>query len=135
MKISKDSRDTARRLMQLCMKDGVLQEDRVHYIAGRMAADQPRHYAQILTAWTRLIRIELERRQVTATSAIELTADEKRDIENSLQIQYGNGLQYQWEVDPSMIAGIRLKVGDDVIDGTVKARIDRLVQGLETSAK
>jgi F-type H+-transporting ATPase subunit delta len=100
-----------------------------------MAADQPRHYAQILTAWTRLIRIELERRQVTATSAIELTADEKRDIENSLQIQYGNGLQYQWEVDPSMIAGIRLKVGDDVIDGTVKARIDRLVQGLETSAK
>jgi F-type H+-transporting ATPase subunit delta len=52
-----------------------------------------------------------------------------------LQIQYGNGLQYQWEVDPSMIAGIRLKVGDDVIDGTVKARIDRLVQGLETSAK
>ena len=38
----------------------------------------------------------------------------------------GGALYYRWEVEPSLLAGVRIQVGDDVKDGSVRSRIDRL---------
>ena len=43
-----------------------------------------------------------------------------------LAAKYGEGLYYHWEVAPELLGGIRIQVGDDVRDGSVRSKIDRL---------
>ena len=40
--------------------------------------------------------------------------------------RYGEGLQYEFVLNPALLGGMRIRVGDDVWDGSVKGRLDRL---------
>ncbi|WP_418670829.1 F0F1 ATP synthase subunit delta [Akkermansia sp.] len=47
-------------------------------------------------------------------------------MQQKLAAKYGEGLYYHWEVAPELLGGIRIQVGDDVRDGSVRSKIDRL---------
>lgn len=126
MKISKEVQAQARRLMRLCVgADGRLQGETVRLVAARLQAEQPRNYLALLTAFTELIRLEQARHTATITSAIPLTASEQDAIRAKLDARTP-GLQYVWQVDPSLIAGLTVRVGDEVTDASVRSRIERL---------
>ncbi len=126
MKITKDVQAQARRLMRLCTgPDGRLQEGTVREVATAIATRRPRNAAALLTAFTEMVRLEEARHTATITSAIGLTADEQAAIRARLEASHP-GLHYRWELDPSLIAGITVKVGDDVTDASVRTRISRL---------
>ena len=126
MKISKEVQAQARRLMRLCMgADGLLQEDIVRLVAARLQAEQPRNYLPLLTAFTEQIRLEQARHTATITSAIPLTESEQAAIRAKLDARTP-GLQYVWQVDPALIAGLTVRVGDQVTDASVSSRIRRL---------
>ncbi len=128
MKITKDVQAQARRLMRLCIgEDGLMQESRVREVATAISTRKPRNAAALLTAFTELVRLEQTRHTATITSAIELTEDEKAAIRARLDARHP-GLGYSWEVEPSLIAGLTVKVGDDVTDASVRTRITRLAQ-------
>ena len=126
MKISKEVQAQARRLMRLCVgENGLVQEDTVRLVAARLQAEQPRNYLALLTAFTELIRLEQARRTATITSAIPLTESEQAAIRAKLDARTP-GLQYEWQVDPALIAGLTVRVGDEVTDASVRSRIERL---------
>lgn len=126
MKISKEVQAQARRLMRLCVgADGLVQEDTVRLVAARLQAERPRHYPELLTAFTELIRMEQARRTATITAAVPLTEDEQAAIRAKLDARTP-GLHYEWRVDPSLIAGFIVRVGDEVTDASVRSRIERL---------
>ena len=126
MKISKEVQAQARRLMRLCVgENGLVQEDTVRLVAARLQAEQPRNYLALLTAFTELIRLEQARRTATITSAIPLTESEQAAIRAKLDARTP-GLQYVWQVDPALIAGLTVRVGDEVTDASVRSRIERL---------
>lgn len=126
MKITKDIQAQARRLMRLCMSpEGLLIEENVRKIADGITASKPRNYIALLTAFTNLVRLEQEARTATITSAVPLSAAEQNDIRTRLNARY-SGLIYEWQVDPTLIAGITVRVGDRVTDASVKSRIERL---------
>lgn len=126
MKITKDIQAQARRLMRLCMSpEGLLIEENVRKIAAGITASKPRNYIALLTAFTNLVRLEQEARTATITSAVPLSAAEQNDIRTRLNARY-SGLIYEWQVDPTLIAGITVRVGDRVTDASVKSRIERL---------
>ncbi len=126
MKITKDVQAQARRLMRLCTgADGRLQEATVREVAGAIATRRPRNAAALLTAFTELVRLEEARHTATITSAIALTDAEQASIRARLEAGHP-GLNYKWELDPELIAGITVKVGDDVTDASVRTRISRL---------
>ena len=127
MKISKEVQAQARRLMRLCVgEDGLVQEDTVRLVAARLQAEQPRNYLALLTAFTELIRLEQARRTATITSAIPLTESEQAAIRAKLDARHP-GLRYDWRVEPQLIAGITVRVGDEVTDASVRSRIARLL--------
>lgn len=126
MKITKEVQAQARRLMRLCMgENGLLQEDKVRLVAARMQEEQPRNYIAMLSAFTDLVRLEQARHTATITSATPLTEGEQSAIRAKLDARTP-GLQYVWQVDPALIAGIIVRVGDEVTDASVRSRIDRL---------
>jgi len=49
-------------------------------------------------------------------------------IQASLTAQYGPGLDIKYYVNPALLGGMRVQVGSDLYDGSVKTRLDNLAQ-------
>ncbi|MFM2197273.1 MAG: hypothetical protein RLZZ505_705 [Verrucomicrobiota bacterium] len=126
MKISKVAAATARRLYGICQVNGQLDDNRLRDLVSKLIATQPRDYQAILAAIQRLTRLEMARREVLVESATELTASEGQRISAGLAKDYGDKLTIRFVTNPSLLGGFRIKVGDDVLDGSVKGRLDRL---------
>jgi F-type H+-transporting ATPase subunit delta len=130
MKISKEVQAQARRLMRLCLgADGLMNEATVRQVADKIAADKPRNYLALLTAFTELVRLERAAHTATITSAVPLTAEEQAAITARLNARQ-SGLSYEWQVDSSLIAGLTVKVGDNVTDASIRTRIEQLTKNL-----
>lgn len=128
MKIGKDTLNAARRLFRLCMDGNTVAEDRVRLIARKIAEHKPRNHVALLTAFSRMVEYAVKSRTATIQSAVPLTEEERSQIQAKLTAKYGDGLYYHWEVAPDLLGGIRIQVGDDVKDGSVRSRIDRLAE-------
>ncbi|MBO5684719.1 MAG: ATP synthase F1 subunit delta [Akkermansia sp.] len=130
MKISKEVQAQARRLMRLCIgADGLMNEATVRQVADKIATDKPRNYLALLTAFTELVRLERAAHTATITSAVPLTAEEQAAITARLNARQA-GLSYEWQVDSSLIAGLTVKVGDNVTDSSIRTRIEQLTKNL-----
>ena len=70
----------------------------------------------------------------TATSATALTADEVRELTARLEQSTGGRIALDVEVDPSLLGGIVVRVGDRLIDGSVRGRLERLRNQLISGA-
>jgi len=126
MKISKVAAATARRLYGMCQVNGQLDDNKLRDLVSKLIAAQPRDYRAILAAIQRLARLEMARREVLVESASVLSATEGQRISAGLAKDYGDKLSIQYKTNPELLGGLRIKVGDDVLDGSVKGRLDRL---------
>lgn len=130
MKISRESATTARRAFRLCVDSDRVNDDRLRVIFKKIAQTKPRGWQAILHELKRLIRLELERRQVFVESATSLDDSSRDRIKDSLSRQYGGDLTFEFRVTPELLGGTRVRVGNDVWDGSVKTRLDRLTNAL-----
>ncbi len=64
------------------------------------------------------------------TSAVELSADEQEQIRRSLTKQYGEGLVFTFQVDSSLLGGLRVRVGDRLMDNSVASRLTKLRESI-----
>ncbi|ANS78647.1 ATP synthase delta chain [Serinicoccus hydrothermalis] len=65
--------------------------------------------------------------QVTAvvTTAIPLRPEQEESLRSTLSRQYGRTVHTNVVIDPDVVGGIRVEIGDEVIDGTVSHRLDQ----------
>lgn len=77
-------------------------------------------------------RAAAERSQVVAEvrSAIPLSADQRTRLEAALSTATGSSVSVKVVVDPSVLGGLVARVGDTVIDGSVRHRLDQLKEVL-----
>lgn len=130
MKISKIAAATARRLFGLCQTAGRLDEAKLRTAVNGLVEAKPRDYSAILSALQRLVRLELESRKVTIESAVELDVASRERVVAGLAKQYGPDLEVQYQTTPTLLGGLRIRVGNDVLDGSVQGRLDRFVNAL-----
>ncbi len=126
MKISKEARRTSRQLFRVCLADGKLDESRVRLVVAQVAASKPRGYIAILDAFLGQVRSEIDRHRALVESATPLTAELQSNLASSLAAKYGRPLSLEFQTQPELLGGIRVKVGSDVWDGSVKARLENL---------
>ena len=129
MKISKQSRRDAKQLFQACLVNGQLDEARVRQGVSAVIEKRHRGHVPTLSQFQRLVKLDLERRQARVESAVALPADTQASVQANLTQKYGSNLNFQFSVKPDLIGGLRVQVGSDVYDGSVKARL----QNLQTS--
>ena len=78
MKISREARRSARELLNLSMPGGRLDRSRVSEISSALAEQRPRGFLAILKEYTRLIRLELQKRHAVIESPVALTLQSQR---------------------------------------------------------
>ena len=60
----------------------------------------------------------------TVHAARELTDQELERLRQALSQQYSTSVHLQVVLDPEVVGGLRVEIGDDVIDGTVASKLD-----------
>jgi F-type H+-transporting ATPase subunit delta len=96
----------------------------------QVIAQKPRGYVAILSHFQRLIKLDQERRTALVESAVPVSPELQASVTSELGKLYGNGLNISFAQNPSLIGGLRIKVGSDVYDGSVKARLAELESSL-----
>jgi F0F1-type ATP synthase, delta subunit (mitochondrial oligomycin sensitivity protein) len=130
MKISKQALRDAKRLFRASFVNGVLDEGRAKQIVAELIAQKPRGYVQILSHFQRLVKLDIERRTAVVESAVPVSSELQASVASQLVKLYGNGLNISFAQNPELIGGLRIKVGSDVYDGSVKARLAALEASL-----
>ena len=60
------------------------------------------------------------------TTAKPLDAAHAERLERGLSQQFGRDLRINQVIDPAVIGGLRVQIGDEVIDGTVATKLSLL---------
>jgi len=128
MKISKLALREARQLFRSCLVNDILDEVRVRQAVDLLVDQQPRGYVEILTRLHRLVKLDVAKRTVRVDNAVATTPAQMASLQASLEKHYGAGLAISYGVNPALIGGLRIQVGSDLYDGTVKTRLEKLQQ-------
>jgi F-type H+-transporting ATPase subunit delta len=128
MKISKQAMRDARQLFRSCHVGGLLDESRVRQVVALLVAQKPRGYVGILSRLHRLVKLDSERRAANVESATPLDAGLQADLTNRLKTIYGAGVSIAFTQNPALLGGLRIQVGSDLYDGSVKMRLEKLEQ-------
>ena len=130
MKINKEIRRLSRAMLRASFTDGQLDPGRISSLIDSLIARKPRHYIEVLKNYRRLLRLELEKRRATIETASPVDSAISSELFSSLKKKYGNDLTTEFVVNPELLGGMRIRVGSDVWDGTVRNRLERLQQEL-----
>jgi len=126
MKISKQSRRDGKTLFNACRSGGVLDEGRVRAALAAVVKAKPRGHLATLTHFERLVRLDIARRTALVESAVPLSAEFQGQVKKNLEAKYGHGLTMSFAVNPALVGGLRIKIGSDVLDGSVAHRLEAL---------
>jgi F-type H+-transporting ATPase subunit delta len=80
----------------------------------------------LLSHFRRLVKLEYARHTAEVESAMPLPSDLRASIQAGLARVYGPGISSSFAHNPGLIGGMRIKVGSDVYDGSVRARLAAL---------
>ena len=68
-------------------------------------------------------------------SAVELTQKEQESLQKKLISDYGDGLTFDFRIDESLLGGLRVRVGDRLIDTSVASRLSALRETLSAAVR
>ena len=126
MKGTKQSRRLAKQLFKSCQVDDRLNADRVRKAVSLLIEQKPRGYFGILQNLQRLVKLDEASRSARVESAVTLGQAQQQDVRNSLKRLKGGDVTVKFATNPGLIGGMRVKIGDDVYDGSVKTRLTAL---------
>ncbi|GAA2750877.1 F0F1 ATP synthase subunit delta [Kitasatospora cinereorecta] len=84
-----------------------------------------------LESYSKLAAARRGRVVALVTTAIPLSDRQKERLAAALAGLYGRQVHLNIDVDPEVRGGVRVQIGDEIIDGTVASRLEGARQGLE----
>jgi F-type H+-transporting ATPase subunit delta len=131
MKSNREIQRQARQLFRACLREGRLDEQLLRRVAVKVRTDRPRGAIPLLKHLTRLTRLELARRHAVIETAAETGASLRVRIVDALRQTHGADITAEFIVVPGLLGGLRVRLGNDVLDGSVRARLDQLTHALQ----
>jgi F-type H+-transporting ATPase subunit delta len=128
MKTNKQAVQEARQLFRLCLHDGRVDEDLVRLVVQKVLQSRRRGYLMLLRRFVKLLKLEYERHAAKIESAVPLPTNLQARVQMGLESVYGPRLTALFTQNPVLIGGIRIKVGSDVYDNSVRSALDALAR-------
>jgi F-type H+-transporting ATPase subunit delta len=129
MKTTRQAAREARRLFRHCLVNNSLDEARVQKVVQGVLQANRRGSHVLLSRFLQLVKIERSRHTAEVESATSLPPDLQASVRAGLARVYGPGIRISFAQSPALIGGMRIKVGSDVYDGSVKAGLEALEKG------
>jgi F-type H+-transporting ATPase subunit delta len=126
MKANRRVTRLARRLFELCRVNGRMDDERVRGVVRHTIAASHRDGLGILTQLERLVRLERQRHSAVVESAEPLAGHVREAVAKALMDRYGQGLETTFVANPALIGGMRVTVGSDVYDGSIRNQLAAL---------
>jgi len=126
MRTIKQVRREAKHLFRLCLVNESLDETRARQVLKRVLDSKRRGCLALGAYFGRLVKLELARHAATVESATRLPPNFEANVQAGLENVYGSRIITSFVHNPALIGGMRIKVGSDVYDGSVKARLTAL---------
>lgn len=125
-KRNKQAQTFARQLLTLSLENGVVSPERVSGVLAYLQKNPPAEPMAVLQAYRRYVALELAKSQAIVEHAGPVSDDALRAIESTLSRRYGRTITASPRRDDSLIAGVRVRVVDDVYESSVDAQLDAL---------
>jgi len=126
MKTPRQVEREARVLWQASLADGDLDPDRARVVVDQTIRSNRTGSVMVLKRFLRRVRLDAARHMAEVTTAVPLDDRIRADVEHTLAVQYGGPVTTSFVVDQALIGGMRVKVGSDLYDGSVKGGLDAL---------
>jgi len=123
MRTARDLQRDATRLWRLCLVNGRPDPVRVRSVVEGLAATKRAGAPGVLSRFLRLVRLDQARRAARIESATALDRSECEALDAMLVERYGDGLTTTFALNPALIGGLRIAVGSDVYDASIRARL------------
>jgi F-type H+-transporting ATPase subunit delta len=114
-------RRNAKHLFGRCRANGSLDENLVRQVVEQILGSKRRGYLALANEFGRLVRLHQLQQTAEVESAAPLPAELRASVQARLTQIYGPHLNTSFLENPSLIGGMRIKVGSDVYDGSIKA--------------
>jgi F-type H+-transporting ATPase subunit delta len=124
----------ARTLWKRCAVNGRPDAARIRTVVDALLESRRREAPAVLGQFLKLLRLDAGRRAARVVSAAPLDDAERADIRGSLARRYGTAFTADFIVDPALIGGMRVTIGNEIYDGSVRARLAALEAALSPPA-
>jgi F-type H+-transporting ATPase subunit delta len=81
---------------------------------------------EILQTFEDVIRQRQGMAEAEVTSAAELTAPQKKQLQETLERLTGRKIQAKYSLDPALLGGAVVRIGDTIYDGSVRNRLNQM---------
>jgi F-type H+-transporting ATPase subunit delta len=127
MQIPKEARRKARELFDASLDaSGRTDAAKALHVADLLVKAAPRHSLQILKEFTRLVRLETSRHHAVVESAAPLDEASRSALFGAIQRRDGGTVTAEARVNPDLIGGVRIRLGSEVWDASVRSRLTAL---------
>jgi F-type H+-transporting ATPase subunit delta len=130
MKSTKEARKVSRELFRHSFTSGKLDEEKISNMVQTVLETRPRRYVDVLKDYQRLLQLETDKRHAVIESAIPLNRSLGDRIVANLRARYGEDLTTEFRTNPELLGGLKIKIGNDVWDGSIKSRLNQLQEQL-----
>lgn len=126
----KKIRQFAKNLVELSRDNGVVTDSRVAEVLDGLKQAELRHKLLVLKTYLGYIRRAVAEQTAVVATPGALSPDTLTAIETNFSKLYNRTISAVTTPDPSLIAGVRIRVGDDVYDASVAGPLKRFAENV-----
>ncbi len=126
----KQIQQLARQFFKMSVVDGALSADRVAGVLQYVEKHRPANSLAVLKAYQRLVAAEFARGQAVVEHAGSVSASVLANIAAAMTKKYQRPVVSVAQPNPALLAGLRVRVGDDVYESSVAGQLATLASAV-----
>jgi F-type H+-transporting ATPase subunit delta len=125
---NKQIQQLARQFYKLSFANGVISSEQVRGVLEYIEKHRPAHSMAVLKAYQRLVAAEVARGQAVVEHAGPIASGALDAIASALMNKYGRPVTALAKRNDSLLAGVRVRIGDDLYESSVAGQLAELAQ-------
>ena len=122
----KQVQQLAKQFLQLSVVDGAVSTERVTGVLQYIEKHRPQHAVAVLRAYERLVAAEIARGQAVVEHAGAINDSVLASIAAAMTRKYTRKITPVAKRNDALLAGVRVRVGDDVYESSVAGQLTQL---------